>query len=490
MVLRVGKIGQIGKNLNSTQDRLLISIARSAEELTSGKGWPEGVLSLMEDLGKITKVSRVWIFQTIEIGENYVIQDYPFEWADEIGHAQLNLTRFKMFRSDTTHPVYQDMIQSRKKGEWQSVIVPQLPEGWLKEFLASQGILTMLTIPIMVDGQWWGTLGFDDCKREYKWSDVEIALLRTVSYLISNAVIRDRLSSKTQQFNILQNITESSPWELDLHDGHFWCSSDIIGENSDLCENIHMSLRDMLRLIHPKDARNLLNSYRNYLENPSGTFRVDLRVSSDCGMYVWVEVIGGFTKDSNGIPIKFAGIAIEIRKRKQREEELRLLASCDSLTGVWNKLSFEKEFSRLYRSSNSSSEHFALLLADLDFFKKINDKYGHKAGDNALQQFSHICSKHLRSSDSLSRIGGEEFAILLPKIDIQGARLVAERIRLQVEATPITHGAHSFHITVSFGCAAYSQETPLSQTAFFKKADKALYRAKREGRNLTRSATI
>ncbi|MCB9481785.1 MAG: hypothetical protein H6680_08230 [Desulfobacteraceae bacterium] len=142
--LRIGKVADINLEQKSYNESLLSAIARSSEELTTGKGWPEGVIDLMADLGLITGVSRVWIFQTIEVTPDYIIQDYPFEWAKKPEYAQLRMPKFNMFRSKINSPEYRELVESRKRGEWQSVIISKMDKCWLRDYLEGQSILSML----------------------------------------------------------------------------------------------------------------------------------------------------------------------------------------------------------------------------------------------------------------------------------------------------------------------------------------------------------
>ncbi|QGY39688.1 diguanylate cyclase [Pseudodesulfovibrio cashew] len=487
MTLRIGRVDQLGQTQNDQQSSLLAAIARSAEELTSGKGWPDGVIDLMADLGRITRVSRVWIFQLIELTDEYIVQDYPFEWADCPEHVQLAMPRFSVFRKDLRQASeeYRRIVASRQRGEWQSVITEQLEDGEFKDDLRSQNILSMLTIPIIVEGKWWGILGFDDCLRKYHWSDVEIALLRTATYLISNAILRDRLSSRTKQFEILQGITESSAWELDIINGHFWCSPELFATSTRLTDNIHMSLFAMLRRIHPQDRKGVFDSIREHVAQDKTTFREDLRLIRDDGSLVWVEVIAKLSANRDGRLRKLSGIAVEIRQRKEAEEKLRHEANTDPLTGADNRGSFDKRFNRLMRRFEETGKSFSLLLLDVDYFKKVNDTWGHSIGDDVLCHISALCQQNLRGSDMLARIGGEEFAILLPGIDEKVASNIGERIRKDVESTPIWVEKKRINQTVSIGVAGLPADTPChTRNILYELADKALYAAKRKGRNI------
>lgn len=482
--IRVGKVSDVKIDQENYHDSLLSAIARSSEELTSGKGWPEGVIDLMADLGLITGVSRVWIFQTIEVGLDYIIQDYPFEWAKNSEYVQLTMPKFNMFRSEVNNDEYRNLIESRKRGEWQSAIISQLEDCWLRDDLENQLILSMLTIPIMVEGKWWGTLGFDDCEREYQWSDVEISLLRTASFLISNAVMRDRLSAKRKQFEILQDVTESSSWEIDFKKSHFWCSSEIFSSIPGVSENIHLSIMGILRLIHPDDREIIFRKFREFVNETGNNFRTDLRIANQCGTFIWVEVIGKMSRDSNGKIERIAGIAVEILQRKLEEEELRNIAKKDPLTGISNRRVFDNKLSKLMNRYLSKGEEFSLLLIDIDNFKEINDKWGHTTGDKALKHFTAITKGNLRSSDIFSRIGGEEFAILIKDSARNSAEKIGERIRRDIETTPLNYEGKKIYFTVSIGCGELPSSIDVrSHSLLYKLTDYALYSAKNSGRN-------
>jgi diguanylate cyclase (GGDEF)-like protein len=163
-------------------------------------------------------------------------------------------------------------------------------------------------------------------------------------------------------------------------------------------------------------------------------------------------------------------------------DELETLATTDALTGMANRRHFlelaDAEWSRFQRYQRPLS----LLTIDIDHFKMVNDRFGHDAGDKALTQVAETCRERQRTSDIVGRIGGEEFALLLPETDITQAIVVAERIRGAVLSRPFAAENMSVPITVSIGVAAAT----LSMSgigALMKAADRALYDAKAQGRN-------
>ena len=173
----------------------------------------------------------------------------------------------------------------------------------------------------------------------------------------------------------------------------------------------------------------------------------------------------------------------DITERKRLEQELDRLSRTDSLTGTMTRRAFEQRLAEEIERARRFAHPLALLMVDLDHFKRVNDLRGHYAGDAALRAFAAVCRQACRVHDLMGRIGGEEFAILLPETGIAAARGVAERLREAVARHPIEimpTGQH-FHITVSIGVASLRAAEEAS--ALGRRADQALYAAKAAGRN-------
>ena len=168
-------------------------------------------------------------------------------------------------------------------------------------------------------------------------------------------------------------------------------------------------------------------------------------------------------------------------------EKMHDLATIDSLTGVYNRGYFnqavEEEFSKTMNRSPMS-----IVMADLDYFKSVNDNYGHLFGDKVLKEVAQIMKSSIRDGDILARYGGEEFVLILPRADSEQAYMVVERLRRKIQDTVIEDKDHSVHTTLSFGIASYPEDGA-SVRKIIKKADNALYQAKRDGRNCTRKAS-
>ena len=172
----------------------------------------------------------------------------------------------------------------------------------------------------------------------------------------------------------------------------------------------------------------------------------------------------------------------EIDRRKSLEGKLRVLAETDSLTGVYNRRYFTSVAEREVKRCLRYGHQLSFIILDLDRFKRINDRYGHSSGDEVLINTVKVLRGCLREVDTLARVGGEEFAVLLPDTALEGARQVAERIRAAVATAeqPIPTGGMG--VTVSLGVAELlSSDTDFD--SLYRRGDRALYTAKERGRN-------
>jgi diguanylate cyclase (GGDEF)-like protein len=163
--------------------------------------------------------------------------------------------------------------------------------------------------------------------------------------------------------------------------------------------------------------------------------------------------------------------------------ELARLSRTDALTGLPNRRHFVESLEREFQRSSRYGSSLGLLVFDIDHFKRVNDTWGHLAGDKVLRDVAGILAYGLRQSDIAARFGGEEFAVLLPETDLEGATLVAERYRLDIAARQFQVDSTSLQLTVSIGIAALPRTKADDATEFLRRADAALYQAKEAGRN-------
>ena len=165
----------------------------------------------------------------------------------------------------------------------------------------------------------------------------------------------------------------------------------------------------------------------------------------------------------------------------ESRQQLVIMATTDVLTGLCNRRNFYLESEKLAKLSMRGARPLCLLMLDIDFFKKINDTYGHDAGDEILRQFAVVGQSAVRSTDIFARFGGEEFVLLLPDTDVATAEVVAERLRAQIEASCTNYEDKCIRLTCSIGLADNGSEYSIDE--MLKRADGGLYTAKQQGRN-------
>ncbi|MEL7186423.1 MAG: GGDEF domain-containing protein [Pseudomonadota bacterium] len=163
-------------------------------------------------------------------------------------------------------------------------------------------------------------------------------------------------------------------------------------------------------------------------------------------------------------------------------EDMKEIAVRDQLTGTYNRRGLGEQGALAYATARRTGAPLAVIMTDIDRFKIINDKFGHAVGDSALCHFAEILNEERRATDVLARVGGEEFALVLPGTELEDAMTIADQLRLRIEARPIDVNGNPLTMTSSFGVAALNDsDTCLSDT--IQRSDRALYRSKRAGRN-------
>jgi len=175
---------------------------------------------------------------------------------------------------------------------------------------------------------------------------------------------------------------------------------------------------------------------------------------------------------------------IALQELEEANSELEKKSTLDELTGLFNRRYYDQKIVAEFRRSRRNLTPLSLVIIDIDYFKKVNDNFGHAAGDTCLTQVAKYLLQVLRrSSDIGCRYGGEEFCLILPETDAQGAYALAEELRQLIEEQVIKIDDSSLKLTISCGVSTYQQQTDAKPVDIFKAADKALYQAKNNGRN-------
>lgn len=252
-----------------------------------------------------------------------------------------------------------------------------------------------------------------------------------------------------------------------------YSAEEVIGQNPKILQGPNTDDKTRYKLRHAmRSNRSIRTQILNY---------------DKYGNELWLDINMVPLFDEDGELAYYAAIERDLTEYKRLQSHLENMANTDSLTGLSNRQSFlhraEKEFGRARRYARPLSA----VMIDVDHFKNINDRYGHSVGDEVLRQVSSICQCSLRGSDLLGRIGGEEFVLLLPDTPASNAIFVAERMREQLEKTPINVDGLIISTTASFGVASIT-DGDINFNSVLERADVAMYHAKNDGRNKVKSA--
>ncbi len=238
----------------------------------------------------------------------------------------------------------------------------------------------------------------------------------------------------------------------------------------------------ILGMGHPDDLPLYQAAKGAHFRGETSQFEMEVRMRHKDGSYRWMLSRGRAIRDASGRPVRMAGAQTDITQIKLLEDRLRHESSRDEGTGLFNRRHFLGRLGPAVSSARRHGDPLSLCMADLDFFKTVNDEHGHAAGDEVLRAFGSLMLAELRSDDVAARYGGDEFCILFSRSSAADAVAVLERIRKRL-GSHLFLGSRgvAFHATATFGiCDVLPGDTAESALA---RADLALYSAKRLGRD-------
>ncbi|MEA3522972.1 MAG: diguanylate cyclase, partial [Campylobacterota bacterium] len=234
-----------------------------------------------------------------------------------------------------------------------------------------------------------------------------------------------------------------------------------------------------LNLIHSDDLKRVTQELEKAIQEHQYFFTHEpYRIITKDDQVKWILDNTVIVRDEDDNIINFVGYLTDISELKKSELKLKRLAQTDQLTQISNRMHLDNVLQEQYYRFYRNSEKCSTILIDIDFFKQVNDDFGHIAGDMVLVEFAKLLQSHIRKSDCLGRWGGEEFLIILPHTDIMQASLLAENLRYEVENFCFSIIEHK---TASFGVATLKKTMSIEE--LIEEADKALYLSKEKGRN-------
>lgn len=324
---------------------------------------------------------------------------------------------------------------------------------------------------------------------------------------LSNGEIRDvevfsgpvKIKRKTYLFSIIHDITQRLQLEQRLHDAlnlkhkiitdspigiiTYKASGPCVMANTAAARIVGATVEQLLQhnfKAIPAWAKYGLLAMAEEALNTGLSMCGEKYIETTFGAKIWINA--HFTPFSSCGEQHLLFMAEDITERKRMESELRSLATMDSLTGIYNRRTIIEIGNNELARCSRYNQPLSLLMLDIDHFKHVNDTYGHAVGDQALRQLASRCNELMRNIDSLGRLGGEEFLVILPQTNLGEARIAAERLRQAVAGQPIQYQDKSFNITISIGVSDCCPNDEDIETAIHR-ADIAMYRAKENGRN-------
>ena len=338
----------------------------------------------------------------------------------------------------------------------------------------------------------------------------ELACVRQAANLINVVLQRNRrdeaLRQTEERFLLAMEGARDGLWDWNIDTGDVYFSphySTMLG----YAENeLRAHVETWLDLVHPDDLSHVQPVLQAYLAQQLDTYEVEFRMRHKEGSYRWILARGVALFNKAGQPYRMAGCHTDLTEKKRSEQQLKAvnkgleeanalleqrtaaleainahladLATTDGLTSLKNHRAFQDRLHEEYSRTLRYHAPLSIVLLDVDNFKHFNDTYGHPAGDSVLKEVADILRRETRTADIVARYGGEEFVVILPETEVEGARVLAERMREAVAAAPWKQ----VQVTVSLGIATLTLLTS-NPAALITEADKALYRSKDQGRN-------
>ena len=248
-------------------------------------------------------------------------------------------------------------------------------------------------------------------------------------------------------------------------------------------EDIRANTEAWQHRIHPEDRALVAADVHDCLEGRTSSYFNEHRIRCKDGSLKWVLARGMVvSRDGNNQPLRMIGTHTDITVRKEFEERIRHLAHFDALTGLPNRALLTDRMHQAMTLARREQGTLAVIFMDLDKFKPVNDTFGHDIGDLLLKEVSSRLLGSIRASDTVARIGGDEFVVLLPSIEQQQDAVLVARKMLHALNRPFEIAGHTLQISSSIGIAVYPEHAD-NEKLLLINADVAMYHAKKNGRN-------
>lgn len=299
------------------------------------------------------------------------------------------------------------------------------------------------------------------------------------------------LRESEQRLSMALDSPDYGLWELLIPSRELHVPERLFQENLGyLSYQVPSNSAVLRKMLHPKDLILLEQRLNRYLTGLDPEFSFEFRIANASGHWMWLHIMGRVVGwNSEGNPSRLLGLCTDITSRKELEDRMREQVTTDCLTQVSTRRHFFDLGHREIARAKRERTPVGVLMIDADHFKQVNDRLGHAAGDTALRTLAAVGRELVRDVDLFGRLGGEEFAVILPGAGLEDALNVAERLRREVENRvscelgPLGRGMLKFTISIGVASSFGGEET---LDSLLSRADVALYEAKKAGRNAVR----
>jgi len=476
VMIDISEIKESEQTLKSMSGMRQLMVELSRKFIRSSEPDIDGALSeMLEQIGRWCEVDRAYVIRFSPDHDQY---SNTHEWvAPGIKPEIANLQGMP----SSTAPNIIARLQQHERVLLTDI--EALDEQWApeKEMCRLQGIRSLISLPIFSNGRLVGLVGCDCVNRRHTWSKEEASLMQVLGDLLGEALARAGADGALRESEAMRASAETlagmGSWEWLIDEDVLVVSEEwrkVTG-----CYRDPLRSSDLLPLVHAEDLQNVQAALEATLVTGCA-FDVEYRLSRmDDGQATWVKAHAELIQ-RDGRPHKLRGFLQDISERRRVQEELYELAHYDALTGLPNRVLAADRLGQALNRARRSDQRVAAFFMDLDEFKKVNDTLGHEAGDRVLVEAARRLSGLLREEDTVARISGDEFLVIVEGFaEVTELRAVADKM-LDAFRSAIAVDGREFMLTGSIGIAVFPQDGG-SVDELMRSADTAMYHAKRDG---------
>ena len=468
----------------------MLAAAIALERVLKDEGWVNRLDEVLEHLGSAAGVDRAFIFQNIRSPDGRLWMDLVAEWDSD------DVRQIFDDPGNHLHPYAPDFSRRIEVyGSGGSVVdrVENLPDPE-RSVLSAEGVRSVASIPVFMDGDWWGYLGFDDCTEDRVWDDGEIDALRLVASSLGEALRRDRHEEAVRfSEDQFRSMVEQGPAVVYIDSPDESASSMYISPQIE--ELLGFTPQEWYddhelwpKVLHPDDkVRTLAENERH---NETGDpFKLEYRMFHKDGHVVWVHDEATMVRDGRGMSRFSHGVMMDISDRKRGDADVAFQAYHDELTGLPSRSMFEELLELSLARARRHEGSVAVACVDVDDFRLVNDSLGHGSGDELLKMVAHRLREATRETDLVARRGGDQFLMLIADLEREAtgdmdtavvrAEAAAQRVQ-QAMTAPFEVDGTEVYLSVSVGISLFPQDAD-DAGSLQRNADAAMYESKKAG---------